>query len=325
MIWCFIYILYICIYLSQLLSYFLLYLSQCRILTRWDRVTHKYVSDSTLIGSDNGLSPGRRQVIMRTITGILLKWSLGNKLQRHFNRNLYIFVQENAIENVIWKMAGILSRSQCVNSLGPSDAVWRWRSWSTLIQVTRCENKQFIRYHYNIDRPEEMQLIFTKATYRIKDPNQCMSYVHKDIVKTHLDPAECSETPPRLQAIFQRSVYTLIWRHVMTIWEDAATHCLKTDGTLIVPNSRQEYDFIWRSFIERYEIVLIPMGLRRYEVSTVQPMKYSVLLFFDTIFVVILSVLLDVVMMFYSHQNCCFGAILIVKDMGKIVRYPSKP
>ena len=138
MIWCFIYILYICIYLSQLLSYFLLYLSQCRILTRWDRVTHKYVSDSTLIGSDNGLSPGRRQVVMRTITGILLKWSLGNKLQRHFNRNLYIFVQENAIKNVIWKMAGILSRSQCVNSLGPSDAVWRWRSWSTLIQVMAC-------------------------------------------------------------------------------------------------------------------------------------------------------------------------------------------
>ena len=132
------YTIYICIYLSQLLSYFLLYLSQCRILTRWDRVTHKYASDSTLIGSDNGLSPGRRQVIMRTITGILLKWSLGNKLQRHFNRNLYIFVQENAIKNVIWKMAGILSRSQCVNSLGPSDAVWRWRSWSTLIQVMAC-------------------------------------------------------------------------------------------------------------------------------------------------------------------------------------------
>ena len=193
------------------------------------------------------------------------------------------------------------------------------------LMVTRCENKQFIRYHYNIDRPEEMQLNSTKATYRIKDPNQCMSYVPNDIVTTHLDPAECSETPPRLQAIFQRSVYTLIWRHVMTTWEDAATHCLKTDGTLIVPNSRQEYDFIWRSFIERYEIVLIPMGLRRYEVSTVQPMKYSVLLFFDTIFVVILSVLLDVVMMFYSHQNCCFGAILIVKDMGKIVRYSSKP
>ena len=25
-----------------------------------------------------------------------------------------------------------------VNSLGPSDAIWRWRSWSTLVQVMAC-------------------------------------------------------------------------------------------------------------------------------------------------------------------------------------------
>ena len=26
----------------------------------------------------------------------------------------------------------------CVNSLGPSDAIWCWRSWSTLVQVMAC-------------------------------------------------------------------------------------------------------------------------------------------------------------------------------------------
>ena len=26
----------------------------------------------------------------------------------------------------------------CINSLGPSDAIWRWRSWSTLVQVMVC-------------------------------------------------------------------------------------------------------------------------------------------------------------------------------------------
>ena len=35
-------------------------------------------------------------------------------------------------------MVAILSRPQCVNSLGLSDAIWRLRSWSTLVQVMAC-------------------------------------------------------------------------------------------------------------------------------------------------------------------------------------------
>ena len=41
-------------------------------LTHWGRVTHIYVSKLTIIGSDNGLSPGRRQAIIWTNAGILL-------------------------------------------------------------------------------------------------------------------------------------------------------------------------------------------------------------------------------------------------------------
>ena len=43
-------------------------------------------------------------------------WTTRNKLQWDFNRNLYIFVQENAFENVVWKMAAISSRPQCVKT-----------------------------------------------------------------------------------------------------------------------------------------------------------------------------------------------------------------
>ena len=46
-------------------------------LTHWGRVTHICVSDLTSIGSDNGLSPGRRQAIIRTNAGLLLIESLG--------------------------------------------------------------------------------------------------------------------------------------------------------------------------------------------------------------------------------------------------------
>ena len=40
-------------------------------LTHWGRVTHICVSKVTIIGSDNGLSPGRRQDIMWTNAGIM--------------------------------------------------------------------------------------------------------------------------------------------------------------------------------------------------------------------------------------------------------------
>ena len=41
-------------------------------LTHWGRVMHISVSELTVIGSDNGLSPGRRQAIIWTNAGILL-------------------------------------------------------------------------------------------------------------------------------------------------------------------------------------------------------------------------------------------------------------
>ena len=41
-------------------------------LTHWGRVTHICVSELTIIGSDNGLSPGRHQAIIWTNAGIML-------------------------------------------------------------------------------------------------------------------------------------------------------------------------------------------------------------------------------------------------------------
>ena len=48
-----------------------------KVLTHWGRVTHICVSKLTIIGSDNGLSPGRRQAIIWTNAGILLMRTLG--------------------------------------------------------------------------------------------------------------------------------------------------------------------------------------------------------------------------------------------------------
>ena len=46
-------------------------------LTHWGRVTHICVGKLTIIGSDNGLSPGRRQANIWSNAGILLIWPLG--------------------------------------------------------------------------------------------------------------------------------------------------------------------------------------------------------------------------------------------------------
>ena len=43
----------------------------CLVLTLWGRLTHIWVNKLTIIGSDNGLSPGRRQAIIWTNSDLL--------------------------------------------------------------------------------------------------------------------------------------------------------------------------------------------------------------------------------------------------------------
>ena len=64
---------------------------------------HLCVSKQTIIGSDNGLVPGRHQAIVRTNSEIMLIEPLG----------IHIFsFKKMHLKNVIWKMAAILSRLQ---------------------------------------------------------------------------------------------------------------------------------------------------------------------------------------------------------------------
>ena len=71
-------------------------------------MTHVCVGNLTIIVSDHGLSPGRRQAIIWIDAGILLIGPLWTNW--NINRNSYIFIQENPFENVVCKMASILSR-----------------------------------------------------------------------------------------------------------------------------------------------------------------------------------------------------------------------
>ena len=74
-------------------------------LTHWGRVTHICVSKLTIIDSENGLSPDRRQAIIWTNAGILLIGPLGTNFSEIFNRNPDIVFQENTLESAVCKMA----------------------------------------------------------------------------------------------------------------------------------------------------------------------------------------------------------------------------
>ena len=87
-------------------------------LSHWGRVTHICVGKLTIIGSDNGLTPGRRQAIIWTNAGILLIGPLGTNFSEILIGNSNIFNQGNAVENVVCKKAAILSRPQWVKTLG---------------------------------------------------------------------------------------------------------------------------------------------------------------------------------------------------------------
>ena len=70
---------------------------------------HICVSNLTIIGSDNGLSPGRRQAIIWNYAEMFLI-----ETSVKFLSNAYIFCQENTFETVVCEMGGILSRLQCL-------------------------------------------------------------------------------------------------------------------------------------------------------------------------------------------------------------------
>ena len=78
-------------------------------------MTHICVGNLTIICSDNGLSPSRRQAIIWTIAGILLIGLVGTIFSEILIECIY-FHKENAFEKVVCKMTAILSRLQCVNA-----------------------------------------------------------------------------------------------------------------------------------------------------------------------------------------------------------------
>ena len=97
-------------------------------LTHWGRVTHICVGKLTIIGSDNGLSPERRQAIIWTNAGILLIGPLGT----NFNEIL-IGIQTFSLKKIRLKMS---SAKCCSFRLGLNVL----KHWLLVLILFRCKS-----------------------------------------------------------------------------------------------------------------------------------------------------------------------------------------
>ena len=81
----------------------------CSQFTHWGRVTHICVGKLTIIGSDNGLSPGRRQAIIWTNAGILSIGPLGTNFSE-----ILIAIQTFSFRKMHLKMSSAKWRLFCL-------------------------------------------------------------------------------------------------------------------------------------------------------------------------------------------------------------------
>ena len=151
----------------------------------------------------------------------IVNWTLRNKIQRNFNRNSNIFIQQNAHETVICDMVSILSQPQWVNA----HSVWSSNSldaqsatvFSTpgqkavLIQRSFCKAKCHIwrfTWLHGLDLVEPCLFMLVKAVllsvicqswnsmHKLSNPSRAAFNSWQFIysccsVWDHLPPADC--------------------------------------------------------------------------------------------------------------------------------------
>ena len=94
-------------------------------LDHWGRVTHICVGNLTIIGQDNGLSPGRRQAIIWTSAGILLIGPWGTNFSE-----ILISIQAFSFKKMHLKMSSAKWRPFCLG-LNVLMTLWGTSLWPT--------------------------------------------------------------------------------------------------------------------------------------------------------------------------------------------------
>ena len=105
-------------------------------LTHWGRVTHICGGNLTIIGLDNGLSPGRRPAIIWTNAGILSIRTLGTTFDEIFSKIHAFSFKKMHMKMSSGKMSAILCRPQCVNVSNETELNPLWCLYLTIFRIT---------------------------------------------------------------------------------------------------------------------------------------------------------------------------------------------
>ena len=121
----------------------------CKYLSHCGRVTHICVSKLTIIGSDNGLSPGRRQAIIWTNAGILLIGPLGTNFSE-----ISIDIQMFSFKKIHFKMSSGKWRPSCLglNVLRSFDGI----GWGDFGVGEQCWKLSLVVIDHSTWRPLEI-------------------------------------------------------------------------------------------------------------------------------------------------------------------------
>ena len=155
-------------------------------LTHWGRVTHICVGNLTIIGPDNGLSPGRRQAIIWTIAGILLIGPLGTNFS-----GVLIGIQTFSFKKMHLKVSSAKWRPFCLG-LNVLITNPRWASVTIIFSCTDavCRNLQcfsdktnhrpvsgIATYERNCQLPLQIESTFMSALCTAIHKLNCCQYV----------------------------------------------------------------------------------------------------------------------------------------------------
>ena len=145
-------------------------------LTHWGRVTHICVGKLTIIGSDDGLSLGRRQAIIWTNAGILLIGSLGTNVSE-----ILIGIQTFSFKKMHLKMSSGKWRPFC---LGLNVLILQWRHMSILASRITAKWTVYSGWHQGRQKSSTLLVLCDRnplGTYRF--PNNVESdMISKPIV-----------------------------------------------------------------------------------------------------------------------------------------------
>ena len=137
------------------------------MLTHWSGVTHICVGNLTIIGSDNGLSPGRSQAIIWTNAGILLIGPWGTNFSE-----ILIEIQTFSCKKIYLKISSAKCQPFCLGlNVLSSVLAWMYAIIKRVVTDYCMLPSQHYRKSSSINRTKSQHLNVSHLVLQLSFPN----------------------------------------------------------------------------------------------------------------------------------------------------------